>query len=116
MIQNVKSVPAILTICMCLCGLLLGVTSNVIPQDTTHLPITSTQKLPTTTTPDIIAPGTGNGWWRACKTSPCPWYYIPVCGTNGVTYDNDCYLSRENCPGDEPKVRVRVLHRGACKI
>ncbi|XP_045774399.1 serine protease inhibitor dipetalogastin-like [Maniola jurtina] len=37
----------------------------------------------------------------------CPYNYLPVCGTDGETYSNECSLK---CKGD-----VEVAYRGACR-
>lgn len=49
---------------------------------------------------------------------PCPncaEYYQPVCGSDGKTYSNDCFLMGSNCnrPFDEAIVTKR--HEGECK-
>ncbi|KAG2487687.1 hypothetical protein HYH03_013687 [Edaphochlamys debaryana] len=41
----------------------------------------------------------------ACKTCPCPRILAPVCGTDNVTYNNDCIAT---CAG------ARVAYKGKC--
>ena len=41
----------------------------------------------------------------------CPEFLDPICGSDGVTYDNPCFLARESC--QEKKVIVAVS-RGPC--
>ncbi|CAH1247773.1 FSTL5 [Branchiostoma lanceolatum] len=47
----------------------------------------------------------------------CPEYYSPVCGSNGQTYDNICFLESAACiagmnnPNAEP---ITMAHRGGC--
>lgn len=38
---------------------------------------------------------------------PCPKYYFPVCGSDGVTYDNYCFMYCED--------GVTLKHEGKCK-
>ncbi|XP_047472634.1 turripeptide Lol9.1-like [Penaeus chinensis] len=45
-----------------------------------------------------------------CQTL-CPQHYQPVCGSNGVTYSNDCSLSVANCMN--PPITKR--HDGKCR-
>ena len=42
----------------------------------------------------------------------CETLYDPVCGSNGRTYKNRCYLSRDNCFGR--KEEVIAVHKGQC--
>ena len=36
---------------------------------------------------------------------------LQVCGENGISYENECMLRKENCENNK---RVKVEHRGLC--
>ncbi|KAH7952016.1 hypothetical protein HPB52_016868 [Rhipicephalus sanguineus] len=42
----------------------------------------------------------------------CPSHYKPVCGTNGVTYDNHCQLHKDACVRQK---HISIKHKGVCK-
>ncbi|KAL8568100.1 hypothetical protein ACOMHN_000324 [Nucella lapillus] len=46
-----------------------------------------------------------------CVCPQCSEEYKPVCGDDGITYENECKLHQENC---ETKSNVRVKQRGPC--
>jgi hypothetical protein len=56
-----------------------------------------------------INPGAVNPW--NCGTIICLEVLDPVCGTDGVTYSNDCYLKRATCNSHGA---IQLLHKGAC--
>ena len=43
--------------------------------------------------------------------SNCPNTSSPICGSDGVTYDNDCAMKRESC---NKQLRITVSSRGHC--
>jgi len=49
--------------------------------------------------------------------SDCPRFctkiYLPVCGTNGKTYGNDCELKMDACVN--PSEKIGIAHSGKCK-
>ncbi|XP_022345869.1 turripeptide Ici9.1-like [Crassostrea virginica] len=36
----------------------------------------------------------------------CPFIYLPICGSNGRTYDNECEMNVENCLNKTHTLRV----------
>jgi len=46
-----------------------------------------------------------------CSTA-CPMIYMPICGSDGLTYDNDCGLEVKNC---QEQTNTKVIHAGKCR-
>uniref|UniRef100_A0A8D1CFX3 Kazal-like domain-containing protein n=1 Tax=Sus scrofa TaxID=9823 RepID=A0A8D1CFX3_PIG len=42
---------------------------------------------------------------------PCPITYLPVCGSDYITYGNECHLCTESLRSNG---RVQFLHEGSC--
>ncbi|XP_023616986.1 serine protease inhibitor Kazal-type 7-like [Myotis lucifugus] len=42
---------------------------------------------------------------------PCPITYLPVCGSDYITYGNECHLCIESLKSDG---KVQFLHEGRC--
>ncbi|XP_023393061.1 serine protease inhibitor Kazal-type 7 [Pteropus vampyrus] len=42
---------------------------------------------------------------------PCPIAYMPVCGSDYITYGNECHLCTESLKSDG---KVQFLHEGRC--
>ncbi|XP_006148125.1 serine protease inhibitor Kazal-type 7 [Tupaia chinensis] len=42
---------------------------------------------------------------------PCPIMYLPVCGSDYITYGNECHLCIENLKSEG---KVQLLHEGMC--
>ena len=49
---------------------------------------------------------------RAACPEVCPKIFKPVCGTDGVSYNNECIMLMENC-GNERSVTVD--YKGKCR-
>ncbi|XP_061163334.1 turripeptide Ici9.1-like [Saccostrea echinata] len=41
----------------------------------------------------------------------CPFIYLPICGSNGRTYGNECEMNVENCLS---KTNVHRVSQGPC--
>ncbi|NWU52546.1 TEFF1 protein, partial [Dromas ardeola] len=52
----------------------------------------------------------GDGLKCACQFQ-CHTNYIPVCGSNGDTYQNECFLRRASCKHQK---EITVVSRGPC--
>ncbi|RUS83809.1 hypothetical protein EGW08_008421, partial [Elysia chlorotica] len=46
-----------------------------------------------------------------CECRQCTEEYDPVCGDNGITYENECKLQQDSCHSEES---VSIAKRGAC--
>lgn len=46
-----------------------------------------------------------------CDSKGCSLLEDPVCGSNGITYRNDCVLKKLNC---EKKLSIAIVSRGNC--
>ncbi|GAV01809.1 hypothetical protein RvY_12459 [Ramazzottius varieornatus] len=53
-----------------------------------------------------------NPYCVRCMTN-CPDFKVPVCGTDGVTYDNMCHLNRASCLSQDKN--ITYAHRGSCR-
>nr|XP_004664729.1 serine protease inhibitor Kazal-type 7 isoform X2 [Jaculus jaculus] len=42
---------------------------------------------------------------------PCPITYLPVCGSDYITYGNECHLCTENLKSNG---KIQFLHEGKC--
>lgn len=49
-----------------------------------------------------------------CVETPCPMIHAPVCGSNGVTYSNECAFENALC-GVPASKNLRVVHEGPCR-
>ena len=64
----------------------------------------------------FTCPGGGicsnQGGKAICVCGDCPLFYEPVCGADGVTYNNLCFLKREGCLRTR---KIVLAHHGACR-
>jgi hypothetical protein len=47
-----------------------------------------------------------------CKDLSCPDVYQPVCGSDYITYPNECVMGIENC--FNPFANITKLYNGEC--
>ncbi len=47
-----------------------------------------------------------------CECPECPLHHDPVCGSDGVTYENECLLRRAACTQETD--RLVVVENGPC--
>eukprot|EP00064_Thunnus_orientalis_P022477 superscaffoldBa00007597_g22675 len=48
---------------------------------------------------------------QSTDSSECPKKYVPVCGSNGDTYQNECFLRRAAC---KKQRAITILSEGPC--
>ena len=46
-----------------------------------------------------------------CECPTCNLHYTPVCGSDGVTYSNECFLRKASCDKEE---EISVVSQGSC--
>ena len=46
-----------------------------------------------------------------CECPTCNLHYTPVCGSDGVTYSNECFLRKASCDKEED---IAVVNEGSC--
>ena len=46
-----------------------------------------------------------------CECPTCNLHYTPVCGSDGVTYSNECFLRKASCDKEED---ISVVSQGSC--
>ena len=47
-----------------------------------------------------------------CQCPDCPEVHSPVCGSDGTTYVNECFVRKQSCKN---QVNITVRHEGYCK-
>ncbi|CAK1551509.1 unnamed protein product [Leptosia nina] len=49
------------------------------------------------------------------ETRICATIYLPICGSDGITYDNKCELESANDKNDDKALDITVAYEGECK-